>query len=234
MRRVSPDGYPLAQQGDAARRRPPKIVKPARQRELVNQLRSGWGISIRRNFRVLEMDTYFYPAMSMRRIATASGLKFGNVTYHYPSREELVRELLDAVIRSYEVEFDALVRAPGLSLREQLRRYCLLVLKDIRSKKTTRLFPELWALSNHDLFARERVQELYARARAPLLRIVAGMRPDLPSEEQEMITLFISSAMEGTTPFAGYEKPFHNNMALLADMSIQAFLGLVEGYQRQS
>ena len=172
-----------------------------------------------------------YPAMSMRRIAAASGLSFGNVTYHYPSREELVRELLDAVIRSYEVEFDALVRTPGVVPREQLRRYCLLIFEDIRSKKTTRLFPELWALSNHDAFARERVQELYARARAPLIRIVGEMRPDLTPDTHETIALFISSAMEGTTPFAGYEKPFRDRMPAIAEIAIQAFIALVETYQ---
>ena len=173
-----------------------------------------------------------YPAMSMRRIAAASGIKFGNLTYHYPSRDELMRELFDAVIRSYEVEFEALARSPGVSPREQLRRYCLLVFEDIRGKKTTRFFPELWALSNHDPFARERVQELYARARAPLVRIIAEMRPDLAPADCEMMALFISSAMEGTTPFAGYQKPFEPKMPLLAELAIEAFTSLVENHGR--
>ena len=43
-----------------------------------------------------------YRAMSMRRVATECGMKFGNLTYHFPTREDLVRELLDAVISSYE------------------------------------------------------------------------------------------------------------------------------------
>lgn len=39
-----------------------------------------------------------YRAMSMRRIASACGMRLGNLTYHYPTREDLVRELLNAVI----------------------------------------------------------------------------------------------------------------------------------------
>jgi AcrR family transcriptional regulator len=58
-----------------------------------------------------------YPAMSMRRVAAECGMKFGNLTYHYRSREDLVRELLEAVIRSYEVEFAAIAHMPGASPR---------------------------------------------------------------------------------------------------------------------
>ncbi|WP_430323800.1 TetR/AcrR family transcriptional regulator, partial [Salmonella enterica] len=56
-----------------------------------------------------------YRAMSMRRVAAECGMKFGNLTYHYRTREDLVRELLDAVISSYEAEFAAISHRPDLS-----------------------------------------------------------------------------------------------------------------------
>lgn len=106
-----------------------------------------------------------YRAMSMRRVAAACDLKFGNLTYHYRSREDLVRAMMDAVIRSYEIEFEDIMHMPGVPPEERLRRMCMLILDDIRSKKTTRFFPELWALSNHDPFVLERIQDLYVRDR---------------------------------------------------------------------
>lgn len=172
-----------------------------------------------------------YRAMSMRRVATVCGIKFGNLTYHYRTREDLVRELLEAVIRSYEVEFDEIIHMPGAPV-ERLRRICLFILEDIRSKKTTHLFPELWALSNHDPFVLGRVQELYDRARAPLAEIIREMRPDLPPEDRAAIALFISASIEGTTPFAGFEKPFEPLMPKLKDIAIHSFVSLVESYGR--
>jgi len=169
-----------------------------------------------------------YRAMSMRRVATACGMKFGNLTYHYRSREDLVRELLDAVIRAYEVEFATIMHMPGVPPEERLSRLCTLVLDDIRSKKTTRFFPELWSLSNHDAFVLERMQELYVRARAPLLEIIAEMRPDLTGEEREIIALFISASMEGMTIFAGHEKPFEPRMPQLERIAIATFCHLVK------
>ncbi len=172
-----------------------------------------------------------YRAMSMRRVAADCGIKFGNLTYHYRSREDLVRELLEAVIRSYEVEFDEIIHLPGPPA-ERLQRICRFILQDIRSKKTTHLFPELWALSNHDSFVLGRVQELYERARAPLAEIIGEMRPDLAAEDRRVIALFISASMEGVTPFGGFEKPFECVMPKLEVIAIHSFVSLVETYDR--
>ncbi|WP_240946772.1 TetR/AcrR family transcriptional regulator [Novosphingobium sp. ERW19] len=169
-----------------------------------------------------------YRAMSMRRVAAASGMKFGNLTYHYRSREDLVRELLEAVIRSYEVEFVEIVHMPGVPAEERLRRVCNLILDDIRSKKTTNFFPELWALSNHDTFVLERIQELYVRARAPLLEIIAEMRPDLDEASRETVALFISGSMEGMTIFAGHDKPFEPRMPQIERIAAHSFVLLVK------
>jgi AcrR family transcriptional regulator len=168
--------------------------------------------------------------MSMRRVATVCGMKFGNLTYHYPTREDLVRELLNAVISSYEVEFVSILHAPSVPPEERLARLCGLILDDIRTKKTTRFFPELWALSNHDDFVFERVHELYGRARAPLLEIVAELRPDLSIQDREDVALFISSSMEGLTVFAGYQKPFESRMEQLEAMAIRSFIDTVRTY----
>ncbi len=171
-----------------------------------------------------------YPAMSMRRIAAASGLRLGNLTYHYPTREDLVRELLNAVISSYEVEFAAIVQAPGVPPEERLAQVCGLIIDDIGSKKTTRLFPELWALANHDAFVYERVHELYDRARAPIFEIVSEMRPDLCEADRFDLSLFISASMEGLTVFAGYQRPYAERLPAVEAIAIRSFIDIVRSF----
>lgn len=173
-----------------------------------------------------------YRAMSMRRVAAACNMKLGNLTYHFPSREDLVRELLEAVIRSYEIEFDAITHAMDMPPEDRLTEICGLILEDIRTKKTTRVFPELWALSNHDGFVLDRVQELYKRARAPLFDIISEMRPDLSDEDRKDLTLFISASMEGMTVFAGYEKPYESHMPAIEVIAIRSFINIARNYKR--
>jgi AcrR family transcriptional regulator len=168
-----------------------------------------------------------YRAMSMRKVSAACGMKLGNLTYYFPTKEDLVRELLDAVISSYEIEFDAIVHEEGLSAEDRLIEICLLILEDIGTKKTTRIFPELWALSNHDPFVLDRVQELYSRARVVLNEIIAELNPSLPEDERETLALFISASMEGLTVFAGHEKPFQPQMPWLERIACKSFVTLV-------
>lgn len=168
-----------------------------------------------------------YRAMTMRRIAAECGMKLGNLTYHFPTREDLVQALLDAVISAYEKEFVEFVHNPSLTLEQRLVFYCGLILEDIRTRKTTRLFPELWALSNHDSFVFDRMHELYARARAPLREIIDEMRPDLNDDQRNKLAVFISASMEGLTVFAGHEKPFEPLMPGIETIAAKSFVDLV-------
>ncbi len=172
-----------------------------------------------------------YRAMSMRRVAEACDMKLGNLTYYFPTKEDLVRELLDAVISSYETEFDAIDHETGVSAEDRLAEVCILILEDICTKKTTRVFPELWALSNHDPFVLDRVQEMYARARVALDEIIAEINPALPEDERRILALFISGSMEGLTMFAGHEKPFQPQMPWLERIAVKSFVQLVSTIQ---
>lgn len=171
-----------------------------------------------------------YSALTMRRIAAVCGLKIGNLSYHFATREELIRALLDALIRAYEVEFEAILEFSDEPPQVRLAEVCGLILEDIRTKKTTHVFPELWALGNHEPFVLERVQELYSRARRSLLEIISELRPDLDAQAREDLALFISASMEGLTVFAGYQKPFEGRMGQLETIAIQSFLRIVETY----
>lgn len=169
-----------------------------------------------------------YKAMTMRRVAAACGVKMGHLCYHFPTGEDLVRELLDAIIRTYESAFDAIFEMPDAQPEERLAALCKLILQDIRTKPTTKIFPELWSLSNHDSFVSDRIHEVYERERKPLYRIVEQMRPDLDEKSQKALAIFISAAMEGTTIFAGFEKPFEPMMNTIEAISIKAFVQVIK------
>lgn len=165
-------------------------------------------------------------ALTLRRIATESGMNVGNLNYYFRSKEELIRELLDAVISSYQDSFDAIMHEPGTSPEVRLERLVTLILEDITTKKTTRLFPELWAMANHDRFVEERMEELYDRARVSLNELIGEINPALPEDERETLALFISGSMEGLTVFAGYEKPWRPRMPMLEDIARRSFVHL--------
>jgi AcrR family transcriptional regulator len=169
-----------------------------------------------------------YRAITFRKIAAICGIKLGNITYYFPTKEELIRELLEAVVISYEQSFDDVIHAEGATAEQRLEGLVTLILGDITTKRTTRIFPELWALSNHDPFVLNLIQTLYARARVALNDIIAELNPALPPEERETLALFISASMEGQTVFAGYEKPWEPRMPWITKIACASFLHLVK------
>lgn len=167
-------------------------------------------------------------ALTLRRIAAECGLNVGNLNYYFKSKEELIRELLDAVISSYEESFDDIYHDPDASPEQRLERIVTLILTDITTKKTSRFFPELWAMANHDPFVQERMEELYSRARVVLNALIGEINPDLPSDERETLALFISASMEGMTMFAGFDKPWQQRMPWIIGIARKSFVDLVQ------
>lgn len=165
-------------------------------------------------------------ALTLRRIAAASGMNAGNLNYYFRSKEDLIRELLNAVISSYEDSFDAIMHEPGAAPEARLEKLIMLILEDITTKKTTRFFPELWAMANHDRFVQERMEELYDRARVSLNDLIGQINPELPEDERETLALFISGSMEGLTVFAGYDKPWRPRMPMLEAIARRSFVHL--------
>src|SRR5436309_7659095 len=88
----------VARQGDAAGRHPPKNMRPARKRQLVDEVRSVWQVSIRRACQALPVDrsTYHYrckrtgQAILMKRIKeiAETRVRYGYRRIHVLLRRE--------------------------------------------------------------------------------------------------------------------------------------------------
>jgi AcrR family transcriptional regulator len=167
-------------------------------------------------------------AFTIRRIAAACGMNVGNVSYHFPRKEMLIQILLDELLESYDQKLDTLVRQPELSAEERLRRIIVICLEDIAGKRTTRLFTELWALANHNEFVAERVRAFYQRTHDFIGEYVALLNPALSPGEIGTVALYISAAMEGATPFLGYQKPWTAQMPGFINIAVHSLVQLAK------
>jgi len=165
-------------------------------------------------------------AFTIRRIATASGMKVGNVSYHFPRKEMLIKIMLDELLDSYDKLLESEVRQPGISPEEQLRLIIVLCLDDIAGQRTTRLFTELWALANTNAFVADRVRVFYQRVQDYIGDAVAALNPALSPDEVHTVALYISASMEGSTPFLGFEKPWAAKMPQFIVIAAKALVDL--------
>jgi AcrR family transcriptional regulator len=167
-------------------------------------------------------------AFTIRRIAAACDMKVGNVSYHFPRKEMLVQVLLDEILVVYNRKLDNEVYQPDVSAEERLRIIIDMCLIDIAGKRTTRLFTELWALANQSDFIANRVEAFYQRVHEVIGQQVAVLNPALGPEDVRTVSLFISAAMEGATPFLGFEKPWAAKMPAYINMARRMLIDLAK------
>lgn len=172
-----------------------------------------------------------YQALTLREVARRCGVRIGAVTYYYKGRNDLLQDVLNRVLAPYAENFRAIREAPGLSGEQKLERLIRLLLEDIQTKKTTRLFPHLWMLANHDPFVATAVDRIYVLERLTLNSLVAEINPGLSPQERETLSVFISASIAGSTMFVGHEKPWSGELPLYAAISSLALVGLVRTFR---
>lgn len=168
-----------------------------------------------------------YSGLSMRKIAASVGITIGNLHYYYPSKKDLISDLLDHVIEGYLQAFDTAREEAGQSARDQFEALIRFIIDDLTTHETTNFFPELWAMANHDEQASERMHELYRKARLDINELVAQLNPTLTEQEREEVALFISASLEGLTPFVGRGKPWNPRLPHIKNIAIKSFVELV-------
>lgn len=157
-------------------------------------------------------------ALSFGSIAKRMNTKSQNLTYYFPNKNSLISELINCIISNYEQEVDIIEKDNYLNDEEKFKKMVEVIIFDLATRETTRVFPELWAKSNHDPFVQERLNDLYGRGRQITVQLVARLRPDIPADIRQMIGVIVAGCFEGLTIFAGHGKEWEEKIETIANL----------------
>jgi AcrR family transcriptional regulator len=141
-----------------------------------------------------------YANLSMRALARASDMKLGALQYHFPTREDLLRDLAAFVGEEYARSFDALAEgrdSPGL--RETVRFLFDETPADA-TLQADRLFPQLWAMAQVEPVMESMLDDIYRRYLDTLEERLVTEGSRAPRAE----ALALMSMVEGATLFMGH------------------------------
>lgn len=168
-----------------------------------------------------------YPSLTMRNVAKRAGMTVGNLSYYYAKRDDLLHDLLEAVIQGYVEDFDRIAEDVGRSPEERLEEMIRFVVGDLATKETTGFFPALWGLAAHDPVAEREMTFVYDVERNAFARVIAEIRPDLTKRDRDVLALFISASIEGHTMFIGWKRDRAADGPAIANVAAHSFLALV-------
>ncbi|OFX02048.1 MAG: hypothetical protein A3E78_14350 [Alphaproteobacteria bacterium RIFCSPHIGHO2_12_FULL_63_12] len=170
-----------------------------------------------------------YPRLTMRNVAERANMTVGNLSYYYANKQDLLHDLLEAVIQGYVADFDRIAANTERSPEERLEDMIRFLIGDLATKETTGFFPALWALANHDEFAAKEMSSVYEVERGVFARVISVLRPDLSKKDHDLLALFISASIEGQTMFIGHKREKAAAGEAIANIAAVSFTQLVKG-----
>ena len=168
-----------------------------------------------------------YHNFSLRKVAARAEQTLGSLQYYFPTKDALVKAMLDNRVQRYLVMFEQIRTRAGADPVEQFEALVAGIIRDLNTKTTTVFFPEVWSMANHDEQAIESMDAMYGAYRDVLVDVIGLINPKLSHRQLTRLAIFISASLEGHTMFIGHGKPWKKETENIISMASQSFLWLV-------
>ncbi len=140
-----------------------------------------------------------YAGFSTRRVAQEASIALGNLTYHFPTKPELVRALINRMVATYLGRFEDSLRMPEGGL-ESLVRW---LLEEPVNEDAMWLFRELWAMALHDEEVREFIDDFYDELMGRVISALLAAYPDAEPQDVSDLVHLVAIMSEGSTVIYG-------------------------------
>lgn len=168
-----------------------------------------------------------YAGFSTRRVAQEANIALGNLTYHFPTKAELVRALIDRLMSKYLEYSEDFLRTPGKGL-EALVRW---LLEEAPDDESMRLFREIWAMALHDDIVRQSIDDFYDRMIERVTDTLIAAHPAADPRAISDLVHFVAVISEGSSVIYGTRSAratSHRRMIDLAMRMVSVIAGDLE------
>lgn len=196
----------------------------------MNSPRSGYAKGAKRIKEILDaaestLIDSGYHNFSMRKVSKQAGISVGNLQYYYATKEQLLAELINRILAKYLFDIEQM-RQDGSPI-VQFKNVISLLIRDLNSAYTTKLFPELWSLANHNESVNVMIDDMYEKYRAKLSMLIMDINNKLTPLQVKKLSTFILSSIEGQFIFIGYGKKMIDETDNIVKMATKSFLWLI-------
>ncbi len=143
-----------------------------------------------------------YAGLSMRRVATLSGMSLSNVQHYYGSKEQLLEALLLYTMDDFQAKMDRI--AVAMAGRPQVERFLTtmdMFLDEITDPVTHAIFFEIWALASRHPFASSLMGKMMGRERKAIYGLIRGLNPAIGDDDYMARAVLMVAQVEGLMLF---------------------------------
>jgi AcrR family transcriptional regulator len=142
-----------------------------------------------------------YAELSTRKIAARAGIRPGHLQYYYPTKQDVVRGLLERYLERATVAFGERLASTAPTPERRLEAALDGILRDQEDGESARFFFELWALAARDPAVAEAMQGFYRASWRTLVDALLATEPALGRPRAERRAALLIATLEGLSLF---------------------------------
>jgi AcrR family transcriptional regulator len=162
-----------------------------------------------------------FSALSFRNVAKRVGITVGNVTYYFPTKDDLMVELARYIFDRWEVRFRRNLPT-NLTDKTDIFVYSIrYMIEENKRVKSSSLLLEMWAMANRSTAVMKMLDTFYGKMRAWIEDMLADIAPTLPIRKRRLRGALITSQIEGLMVLIGPKRIIHKELNGLEDEAIK-------------
>lgn len=168
-----------------------------------------------------------YARFTMQRVASAAGIAVGNLSYHFPSKHDLLQRVVADTLDDYSRRFERLTAQDIRSLPAALETLTRWSLDDSTNTRDAHLLRELWAAALHNPRLREALANFYEYSINDALDVVHSARGNIDEHRLRLIVYIICLVSEGSRVLFSAKDRSSTLFVDIQDMMSEAVRNLV-------
>ncbi|GAB3630043.1 TetR family transcriptional regulator [Pandoraea terrae] len=145
-----------------------------------------------------------YAGFATRSVAARVGITLGNLQYYFRTKEELLRAALQTHIGQIVSDYTAIARQSGVSAARRCSVLLERIFHDINETDLPKFLFEVRAFAQHEPYAAELVDDMYAEYRGTFAKLLSELHPTLTNEQSLARASVLVAQTSGLMIFAYY------------------------------
>ena len=194
----------------SAKRRRRQVMKNPSQATVESILLAARGVLIKHG----------HAGITTRRVAEAAAISPGNLSYHFPTKRDLVRALIAKLVVDYATAFEAFLTDAEIPAGQELQNLVRWLMTDAVTEESVHTFRELWAMSLHDAVIRHAIDDLYDKLMEIVAKLLQRSHPNTDAKTIREVVQYLALMSEGSAVLYGTRRKRTVSFDRIIDLTI--------------
>ena len=163
-----------------------------------------------------------FAELSFRNLAKRVGIKVGNVTYYFSTKEQLMEELATYIFDRWDAGFQRRVPEHLRDKAEMFDYSVRYMIEENKRDRTNALLQEMWAMASRNDSVMRMLDVFYTKMRVWIDGMLLEVNPALSVRTRRLRAALITAQIEGLIVLIGPRRIPHDELRWIEEEAVAA------------